>query len=174
MGKSFIQSFRRPPDPPKGIQGVVFRLRQKFIQSFVALGFCHVEYGFVQGDPERITIGEDCSVVNTLFNTASGNIVVGKNTLFCHNCMVLTGVHRFYEGRLASLSGVAYEVYPETPREGNDIHIGEECYIGSGAIILANVNIGDRVIIGAGSVVTHDIPSGKFAAGVPAKVIGES
>ena len=41
---------------------------------------------------------------------------------------------------------------------------------GAGAIVLGGVSIGDHVMIGAGAVVTHDIPSGCFAAGVPAEV----
>lgn len=78
-------------------------------------------------------------------------------------------MHRFYNGKRAN----PHENSPfeETPKEGNDITIGRGVYIGSGAIILANVSIGDNSIIGAGSVVTKNIPSGCFACGVPAKVI---
>ncbi len=49
--------------------------------------------------------------------------------------------------------------------------IGENCFIGAGAIILPNVTIGDQVIVGAGSVVTKDIPSHCAVGGNPAKVI---
>jgi len=58
--------------------------------------------------------------------------------------------------------------FEEVPSTGNDIRIGRGCYIGANATILANVTIGDHCIIGAGAVVTTDIPSGSFAAGVPA------
>ncbi len=50
--------------------------------------------------------------------------------------------------------------------------IGNQCFIGWQAIILAGVNIADNCIVGAGSVVTHDIPFGCVVAGNPAKVIG--
>ncbi|WP_289857102.1 DapH/DapD/GlmU-related protein [uncultured Muribaculum sp.] len=49
--------------------------------------------------------------------------------------------------------------------------IGNNVYIGAGAVIMNPVNIGDNVIIGAGSVVTKDIPSGCIVAGNPAKII---
>lgn len=49
--------------------------------------------------------------------------------------------------------------------------IGDNVYIGAGAIIMNPVNIGDNVIIGAGSVVTKDIPSNCVVAGNPAKII---
>lgn len=56
---------------------------------------------------------------------------------------------------------------------GGQITVGDHVWIGAGAIILPGVTIGAGSIIGAGSVVTHDIPSGCIAAGVPARVIKE-
>lgn len=52
------------------------------------------------------------------------------------------------------------------------VDIGDDVFIGAGAIILPNVRIGNRVIIGAGAVVTRDIPDNSVAAGNPAKVLG--
>lgn len=51
------------------------------------------------------------------------------------------------------------------------IIIGDDVYIGIGAILLPGVRIGSRCVIGAGSVVTKDIPPNSVAAGVPAHVI---
>jgi acetyltransferase-like isoleucine patch superfamily enzyme len=52
------------------------------------------------------------------------------------------------------------------------IEVGNNCYIGSNAILLPNVKIGNNCIVSAGAVVTKDIPSNSIAAGVPARVIG--
>jgi maltose O-acetyltransferase len=39
--------------------------------------------------------------------------------------------------------------------------------------VLNGVTVGDRCVVGSNSVVTHDLPSGVIAAGVPARVIRE-
>ena len=51
------------------------------------------------------------------------------------------------------------------------VTIGNRVFIGANATILPGVTIGDDAVIGAGSVVTHDVPSGAVAAGVPARII---
>jgi acetyltransferase-like isoleucine patch superfamily enzyme len=53
--------------------------------------------------------------------------------------------------------------------EFNKISIGENSWVGNGAIIMANV--GRDCIIGAGTVVTNDIPAGSIVAGNPGKVV---
>lgn len=52
-------------------------------------------------------------------------------------------------------------------------HIGRNCWIGAGAIILPGVTIGDNTVVGAGSVVTKDLPSGVVAVGNPCRVLRE-
>ena len=63
-------------------------------------------------------------------------------------------------------------ILPELPR-GIDAptEIGNDVWIGHGAIILGGVKIGDGAIIAAGSVVTKDVPSMTIVGGNPAKVI---
>jgi bifunctional UDP-N-acetylglucosamine pyrophosphorylase/glucosamine-1-phosphate N-acetyltransferase len=48
--------------------------------------------------------------------------------------------------------------------------IGEGAFIGSDTMLVAPVEIGDGAKTGAGSVVTHDVPSGSVAYGVPARI----
>jgi acetyltransferase-like isoleucine patch superfamily enzyme len=52
---------------------------------------------------------------------------------------------------------------------GGILTVGEDCWIGAGAIVMAN--IGSQSTIGAGSVVVHDIPDCVVAVGSPAKPI---
>ena len=52
------------------------------------------------------------------------------------------------------------------------VAIGEDVFIGTGAIILKGVSVGDRAIIGAGSVVTKNVPAGEVWGGNPARKIG--
>lgn len=51
------------------------------------------------------------------------------------------------------------------------IHIGSNCWLGAGVIVLPGVTIGDNTVIGAGSVVTKDIPSDVVAVGAPFRVM---
>lgn len=51
------------------------------------------------------------------------------------------------------------------------VKIGNDVWIGTGAIVLGGVNIGNGAVIAAGAVVTKDVPEYAISAGVPAKVI---
>lgn len=167
MNNNFIFNPKRRAEA-----GLRTRLRQIITWPFVELalwcGFENIDYAYVHGDKTRVHIGRNCSTMNTLFNVISGTITIGDDTLFAHRCMVLTGIHQFVGGRRAGLNVPPQE---ETPSSGRDIIIGRGCFIGSGAIILGNVNIGDNVIVAAGAVVTFDLPSNCLAGGIPARVI---
>ena len=117
----------------------------------------------IEGDPDRARSHTPKSVY---FNTRSGSITIGENTVFGEDVKVLTGKHMNIEE--ASLAKVELH---HVPLSGRDIRIGSGCYIGTGAIIAGPVAIGDYAVVGAGSVVTKDIPPRTFAAGVPARVI---
>lgn len=52
--------------------------------------------------------------------------------------------------------------------------INPNSIIGMNSTILPNIVIGENCIIGSGSVVTKDIPDGKVAFGVPAKIVGDA
>ena len=66
---------------------------------------------------------------------------------------------------------------PAVRRTGREcarpIRVGENVWIGGGAIIGAGVSIGDDTTIGAGSVVVKDIPANVVAVGNPCRVVRE-
>ncbi|WP_425432005.1 DapH/DapD/GlmU-related protein [Geodermatophilus ruber] len=51
------------------------------------------------------------------------------------------------------------------------VTIGDDCWIGYGAVILSGVTIGRSTIVAAGSVVTSDVPENAVVAGTPARVV---
>jgi acetyltransferase-like isoleucine patch superfamily enzyme len=51
------------------------------------------------------------------------------------------------------------------------IAIGNNCFIGTRAIILPGIRIGDNCVVGAGAVVTHSVPDDSVVAGVPARYV---
>ena len=138
------------------------------IRLFQWLGFQNIDYTYVHGDKSRVSVGKNCSTMNAILNVISGNIRIGDNTILGHNCMLLTGTHKFYSGKLGSLCKPPLE---ETPIKGRDIEIGEGCFIGSGSTILGPVKIGNNVLVAAGSIVNKNLPDGCVAAGIPAKII---
>ena len=50
------------------------------------------------------------------------------------------------------------------------VTIGDDCWIGTGSIIMPGVTIGDKAVVGAGAIVTKDIPPLGVAHGVPARL----
>ncbi len=91
-----------------------------------------------------------------------GRTSIGERTEISSAVHILSGRHqhqRDSDGRLRSADLSRFE----------KIKIGSDCWIGAGAIVMAD--IGDRSTIGAGSVVTRPIPPGSVAVGSPARVI---
>ena len=88
------------------------------------------------------------------------HIYIGDYTMFGPNVTIATAGH---------------PILPELREKGLQynmpVHIGKNCWLGAGVIVLPGVSIGDNSVIGAGSVVSKDIPAGVVAYGVPAKVI---
>ena len=88
------------------------------------------------------------------------HIYVGDFTMFGPNVTVATAGHPI----LPELREQVYQFnFP--------VHIGRNCWIGAGAVIVPGVSIGDNTVIGAGSVVTKDIPSDVVAVGNPCRVL---
>jgi serine O-acetyltransferase len=52
--------------------------------------------------------------------------------------------------------------------------LGDRVNVGAGAKILGKVNLGDDVNIGANAVVLSDVPAGKTAVGIPAKILAST
>ena len=66
---------------------------------------------------------------------------------------------------------IAGKTNAENPEARRYPIIGENVLIGAGACVLGGVTIGNNVQIGANAVVTHDIPEGAVAVGIPARLI---
>ena len=57
------------------------------------------------------------------------------------------------------------------PLVKGDISIGNDVWVGAGAVIATNVTIGENSVIGANAFVNSDVPSNCVVAGSPAKVV---
>lgn len=130
------------------------------------LGFANINRHIVYGPTDRLHLDQVRPMNNTLFNTRSGHIYIGRGTVFGYNCMFLTGVHLFEDGKLKQPKSM------QVPTEGYDIRVGQGCWITSGATIIGGVTLGDHCLVAAGAVVTKDFPDGVIVGGVPARMIG--
>jgi maltose O-acetyltransferase len=78
-------------------------------------------------------------------------------------------------GPAVQLFAVTHPLEAELRAQGLEyaepIAIGDDVWLGGGAIVLSGVTIGDRAVVGAGSVVTRDVPADVVVAGSPARII---
>lgn len=124
--------------------------------------------------------GQGVWIEPPFFCDYGSNIHLGEKVFFNFNCVVLDVARVDIGSRV--LFGPAVQLYAATHpmtaagREtglelGKGIVIGDDVWIGGGAIVCPGVHIGHRSVIGAGSVVTGDVPEYVFAAGNPCRVI---
>lgn len=143
----------------------------------------------INAEPDRERRG---ALVNELVNAADGkavimpgfcdygvNIHLGARAFANANCVFLDCAEIRIGDNFQAGPGVQL-LTPQHPldaiaRRGEEtarpIVIGDDVWIGGGAIVLAGVTVGDRSVIGAGSVVTRDVPSDVVVVGNPAKIV---
>lgn len=91
-----------------------------------------------------------------------GHIYIGDRVMVGPNVTITTANHPVDPALRAR--GLQYN---------KDVWIGENAWIGAGALLLPGVHIGKNTVIGAGSVVTHDIPDHVVAVGNPCRILRE-
>ncbi len=106
----------------------------------------------------HVYIGDHCNI-----RAAGANIHIGSNSMIANGVTIIGSNHRTDIGILLRLQ--------PWDMERSGVTIGEDCWIGAGAIILPGATIGDGVVVAAGAVVRGNIPTGSIVAGVPARVV---
>jgi galactoside O-acetyltransferase len=128
--------------------------------NFVSMGNLHLyanDSGFVQ-------IGDDCDVnTNVQIGGASGRIIIGDHVMIAANAVLRAANH-------GMRIGMPMKHQPSVPGE---IIIEDDVWIGSNAVITANVVLAKGTVVAAGAVVTHSSEPYSIVAGVPARKIGE-
>lgn len=126
-----------------------------------------VDYG------NNIYFGNHCEVNMNCTFLDDNVIQIGDHALIAPNVQIYTAFHptnaldRFGEPKAdGSFEFCKTQTAP--------VRIGNDVWIGGGAIILPGVTIGNNVVIGAGSVVTRDVPDHTVACGNPCRVMREN
>lgn len=128
-------------------------------------------------------IGEECYIEPPFHSNWGGKHVHFGNNVYANFNLTLVDDTHIYVGDYTMFGPnvtVATAAHPIDPgfrmpvtQYNKPVHIGKNCWIGAGAIILPGITIGDNTVIGAGSVVTKDIPANVVALGNPCKVLRE-
>ncbi len=145
--------------PPSGRDRIPALLKDLFGKTGEELWIeppFHCDYGW------NIEVGENFFANYNLTILDVGKVTIGKNAQIAPNVSIYTAGHPLHPD--SRNSGYEY---------GIPVTIGDNVWIGGGAIILPGVTIGDNVVIGAGSVVGKDIPDNMLAAGNPCRIIRE-
>ncbi len=124
-------------------------------EVFIEYGF-HIDYGDSITIGDRSFINAHCTIVDATKKTQT-KIHIGADCLIGPNVQLLAVAHDIDPNNRLSKRNYA-----------GDIIIGNNVWLGGGAIVLAGVSIGDNSVVGAGSVVTKNIASNSFYAGNPA------
>jgi maltose O-acetyltransferase len=128
----------------------------------------HIGEDVVIRPPLMMDLGYQTSIGRGTFINAGAvildvaRVVIGEACQIGPNVQILTPTH---------------PLEPEPRRAGweaaEPITIGDNVWLGGGAIVLPGVKVGDDAVVGAGAVVTKDLPPGVVAAGNPARIVRE-
>ncbi|WP_244083214.1 DapH/DapD/GlmU-related protein [Desulforhabdus sp. TSK] len=141
-----------------GLTGEWFR--RAFLQWHTGLRLedCCISFGTTFSDP-RVVIG------NGVYMGRSCDIGYAE---IGENCMIGSSVHILSGLKQHSFDDLDTPI-KDQPREFSKVTIGEDTWIGNGAIIATDV--GRKCIIGAGAVVVKPLPDYAIAVGNPARIV---
>ena len=126
-------------------------------------------------------LGEGCYIEPPLrANWGGAHVHFGSN-IFANFALTLVDDTHIYVGDCTmfgpnvTIATAAHPVLPELREKAYQynlpVHIGRNCWLGAGVIVLPGVSIGDNTVVGAGSVVTRDLPANVVAVGSPCRVV---
>ena len=126
-------------------------------------------------------VGEGTYVESPYFGNWGGHHVhLGKNVYINAGVKLVDDTHIYVGdytmmGPNVVLATAGHPIDPVLREKGlqynQPVHIGRNCWLGAGVIVMPGVTIGDNSVIGAGSVVTKDIPANVVAVGNPCRVL---
>lgn len=137
--------------------------QQKILRElFAELGKnCYIEPPFhANFGGHHVHFGDNVYANFNLTLVDDTHIYVGDHTMIGPNVTLATAGHP-----------INAELRARNYQYNMPIHVGRNCWLGAGVIVLPGVTIGDNTVVGAGSVVTKDLPDNVVAVGDPCHVL---
>ena len=136
---------------------------------------CYAGCSFAVGENGRCTVG-DFTLLNGALIMVEERIDIGSHCLVSWNVGIadsdfhpLEPAQRFID---AQALAPFFKNRPPRPKlKTARVKIGDNVWIGMGAVILKGVSIGDNSVVAAGAIVTKSIPPNTIVAGNPAEVV---
>ena len=136
---------------------------------------CYAGCSFAIGENGKCTVG-DFTLLNGALIMAEERIDIGSHCLVSWNVGIADSDFHPLEPaqRLIDAQALApfFKDRPPRPKlKTAPVKIGDNVWIGMGAVILKGVTIGDNSVVAAGAIVTKSIPANTIVAGNPAEVV---
>ncbi len=138
------------------------RVRLQNMRMLYGMGSPFPRNSFFISHGATVEIGDDSYIAMSAIY-ASKRVVIGKRVLIAAGCRIMDSDGHAVDAVPHPLSGEGDKV--------SEVRIEDDVWLGCDVMVCKGVTIGKGSVIGAKSVVTHDIPPGVLAAGMPAKVI---
>jgi acetyltransferase-like isoleucine patch superfamily enzyme len=122
-------------------------------------GFVQLRMPLEIYDADKIRCGQDIAFGEFCHIRANGGLTIGSRVMIASHVIITTRTHPVTLPR--------YQVVEDAP-----VVIGDDVWIGAGAIILPGVTIGNGAVIAAGAVVNQAVPERTIVGGIPARAIG--
>ena len=156
----------------------IFRFLRSQHQPALTFGHhcsCYSGCSFAIGREGRVTVG-DFTLLNGAIIMAEELVEIGSHVLISWNVGIADSDFHPLEPALRVQDTYALAPYlPDKPPRPElrtaPVKIGNNVWIGMGAIILKGVHIGENSVVAAGSVVTKNVPPNVVVAGNPAQVV---
>ena len=119
-------------------------------------------------ESQILSFGDNVVVGDNVRISCIEKIRIGNNVLIGSRVLIIDNAHGKYDGQDADT--------PYTPPnlrtlQSEPIEVGDNVWIGEGAVIQKGVRIGSGCVIAANTVVTKDVPKNSIVAGLPGRII---
>lgn len=155
------------------VRGIWQRLYRLYSvrQNVVTGARTHVGIGSILWAPHRLQVGDDVYIGKFCSIECDG--VIGNNVMVANNVGLIGRYDHDYSRVGTTIRQAPWigDADYAGPGKGLTIMVGDDVWIGYGAVVLSGVSIGRGAIIAAGSVVTRDVPPYAIVAGNPARKV---